>query len=248
MRLSFQTDVALLRQVNAQLNLGASGFAAGDFGQQIAAAYQRGAGIILAADVHQMMQNKANASRANPAGSKSLASSGMDGISYLIAEHRELNGQPENHLNLQFAGTRQRVASWLGAPAPMGSLEFVTPNAAVAVAVLSKEPRDIADDIMTMTDPDKGKAKWSEAEAKLQINFRDDLAANLGGEFLLSLDGPVLPTPSWKAVIEVHDSERLEQTIERLTESIRNQSQGKGSHMIAIESSDAGGQRYLLSP
>jgi hypothetical protein len=170
----------------------------------------------------------------------------MDEVRYLIAEHRESNGQPENHLNLQFAGTRQRVASWLSAPAPMGSLGFITPNAAVAVAVLSKEPRDIANDIMTMTEPDKNaeNEKWSEAEAKLQINFRDDLASSLGGEFLLSLDGPVLPTPSWKAVIEVHNSERLEQTIERLTESIRNLNQSKGSHVVAIESSEAGGQRF----
>jgi hypothetical protein len=79
-------------------------------------------------------------------------------------------------------------------------------------------------------------------EAKLKINFRDDLAANLGGDFLLSLDGPVLPTPSWKAVIEVHDPERLENTLERLTQSVNNQ--GKETHTIAIESSEAGGQRF----
>jgi hypothetical protein len=175
-----------------------------------------------------------------------LEASGMEDLNYLIAEHRELNGQPENHLNLQFAGTRQRVASWLAAPAPMASLEFVSPNAAVAIAVLSKEPKDIADDILSMTEPDNGSQdeRLSEIEAKLQVNFRDDLAANLGGEFLLSLDGPVLPTPSWKAVIEVHDSTKLEQTIETLTASIRNLTQGKGSHQITIESSDADGQRF----
>jgi hypothetical protein len=84
----------------------------------------------------------------------------------------------------------------------------------------------------------------TEAEAKLQINFRDDLAATLGGEFLLSLDGPVLPTPSWKAVIEVNDSEHLEQTLEKLTEAIRGMSQGKPAHSIVIQSSDVAGQRF----
>jgi hypothetical protein len=242
----FSNSIALLKQLNAQLNSGASGFATGDFGQQITAAYSRGAGIILAADVHQMMQNRPNLPGADRHGDKAIENSGIESIRYLIAEHRESNGQPENHLNLQFAGTRQRVASWLAAPAPMGSLNFITPNAAVAMAVLSKAPKDIADDIMTMTEPDKNaqNEKWSEAEAKLQINFREDLAANLGGEFLLSLDGPVLPTPSWKAVIEVNDSARLEQTLERLTESIRNLAQGKESHVVAIESSDASGQRF----
>jgi ferric-dicitrate binding protein FerR (iron transport regulator) len=242
----FSNSIALLKQLNAQLNSGASGFATGDFGQQITAAYSRGAGIILAADVHQMMQNRPNLPGADRHGDKAIENSGIKGIKYLIAEHRELNGQPENHLNLQFAGTRQQVASWLAAPAPMGSLNFITPNAAVAVAVLSKAPKDIADDIMTMIEQDKNaqNEKWSEAEAKLQINFREDLAANLGGEFLLSLDGPVLPTPSWKAVIEVNDSARLEQTLERLLESIRNLAQGKKSHVVAIESSDASGQRF----
>jgi hypothetical protein len=241
----FSNSIALLKQVDAQLNAGASGFANGDFGQQITAAYNRGAGIILAADLHQMMTNGAGTHKANDNGKKVLANSGMEDLTYLIAEHRESNGQSENHLNLQFAGTRQRVASWLAAPAPMGSLEFVTPNAAVAIDVLSKEPKDIADDIINMAEPDKNAGeRLSDVEAKLNVNFRDDLAANLGGEFLLSLDGPVLPTPSWKAVIEVHNSARLEQTIERLTASIRNLAQGNGSHQIAIESSDANGQRY----
>jgi hypothetical protein len=242
----FSNNLATLKQMDAQLNLGASGFATGDFGQQITAAYRRGAGIILAADVHQMMADNPNALHANRNGKNALENSGMDGIHYLIAEHRELNGDPDNHLNLQFSGTRQRVASWLAAPAPMGSLGFVTPNASVAVALLSKEPVAIADDIMAMTEPGKDAQNrgLSDAEQKLQINFRDDLAANLGGEFLLSLDGPVLPTPSWKAVIEVHDSVRLEQTLERLTEAIRNLDQGKNPHTIALESSEAGGQVF----
>ena len=53
----FSNDIAMLKQLNAQLNAGASGFATGDFGKQIAAAYSRGAGIILAADLHEMMAN-----------------------------------------------------------------------------------------------------------------------------------------------------------------------------------------------
>lgn len=242
----FSNSVTLLKQVNAQLNAGASGFATGDFGQQITAAYSRGAGVILAADLHQMIANGTNLQKPNGQGEKILETSGMGDLSYLIAEQRELNGQPENHLNLQFAGTRQRVASWLATPAPMGSLEFVTPGAAVAIAVLSKEPKEIANDIINMTGQEKGaeNAQLSAVEAKLNINFRDDLAASLGGEFLLSLDGPVLPTPSWKAVIEVHDSAKLEQTLERLTKSIRDMTQGNGAHSIVIESSDAGGQRF----
>ena len=96
----------------------------------------------------------------------------------------------------------------------------------VAVAVLSKDPKSIADDIMAMTANSGGNSSLDEADQKLQINVRDDLMANLGGDFLLSLDGPVLPTPSWKAVIEVNNASQLENTLERLVQTVNNQPQG----------------------
>jgi chaperone required for assembly of F1-ATPase len=246
----FSNSIATLKEIDAQLNAGASGFAAGEFGQQIAAAYGRGAGVILAADLHQMMADKLSSLRSGGKSTEAIENSGMDEVRYLIAEHRETNGLPENHLDLQFSGTRQHLASWLAAPAPIGSLDFVTPNAAIAVALLSKDPATIADDLMTMTATAEGaqtetqNTKWTDAEAKLRINFRDDLAANLGGDFLWSLDGPILPTPSWKAVIEVHDPVRLEATLERLTQSLQEQAQGTKAHAVAIESSTIGAQRF----
>jgi FecR protein/Putative zinc-finger len=236
----FSNSIATLKQINAQLDTGASAFATGDFGKQIAAAYGRGAGVILAADLHQMVADKL---RASGKGTEAIENSGMDEVQYLIAEHRETNGLPENHLDLQFSGTRQHAASWLAAPAPIGSLDFITPNAAMAVAFLSKDPTMIADDLMTMAVKDQS-TKWTEDEAKLGINFRDDLAANLGGDFLLSLDGPVLPTPSWKAVIEVHNPQALESTLERLAQSLRDQAQGTQNNPLAIEPSQVGAQRF----
>lgn len=256
----FSNSLATLKQIDAQLNQGQSGFANSDFGQQITAAYTRGAGVILAADLHTMLAERTQLLNDNHIKGRIDTVTGMDGVEYLIAEHRERNGQPQNHLNLQFFGTRQKVASWLGAPAPMGSLSFVTPNASLAVSLLSKDPKDIADDLMTMTadadDSDSGKAKgWSDAEAQMKISFRNDIAANLGGDFLLSLDGPVLPTPSWKAVIEVRDTQKLEQTIESATAftrsiSVQDKSRGNGQDKkedfrgLQIEPSDLDAQRY----
>jgi len=241
----FSSSIATLKLLNAQLNAGASGFTSGDFGKQIANAYGRGAGIILAADLHQMIVDRANLTHSQ--GNKDAAGhSGLEDVQYLIAEHRESNGAPENHLNLQFAGTRQRVASWLAAPAPIGSLDFVSPNAALVVAGLSKDPKEIADDLMAMAEQSGGdKSKvWNDAEANLHISIRDDLAASLGGDFLVSLDGPVLPTPSWKAVIEVRDSQRLEQTLEKLAQSIRGGAHNETAQNIVIETSQVGAQRF----
>ena len=242
----FSNSIAMLKQLNTQLNAGSSGFATGDFGKQITAAYSRGAGVILAADLHQMMGKMHVNLHGNQHFSNAENASGIDGVRYLIAEHRETNGVPENHLNIEFSGTRQRVASWLAVPAPIGSLDFVTPNAAAAVALLSKDPKAIADDIMAMAagSDHNGADDLNKAEQMFHINVRDDLAANLGGDFLVALDGPVLPTPSWKAIIEVHDSTRLEETLEKLAQAIQNMPHGKDSHVISIEPSQVDAQRF----
>jgi hypothetical protein len=241
----FSNSLATLKQMNAQLDATAGGFASGPFGQQISAAYGRGAGVILAADVHQMVGAKIKMVSGSKAGD-AIGESGVGDVQYLIAEHREVNGKPENHLNVQFSGNRQRVASWLAAPAPLGSLDFVTPNASVAIALLTKDPKSIADDILSMatTGDPNGKKDLDGAQAAFQVNLRDDLAANFGGDFLVSLDGPVLPTPSWKAVAEVNNPEQLEKALERISKQVSQMGQGKDFKGIAIEPSDAGGQRF----
>lgn len=239
----FSNSIDTLKTIDAQLNAGSSGFAGTDFGQRIKSAYDRGAGVILAANLQQMLAGAAN--HGNQKSNAFLQQSGLAGVRYLIAEHRESNGTPENHLDLQFSGGRQRLASWLGSPAPVGSLDFVSPNAALAVAGVSKDPTAIVDDMVAMMSTDKnGTDEFNKAQSELGIDIRNDLAGNLGGEFLFALDGPVLPTPSWKAVIEVRDSDRFEATLERLTQAINSHMQGKDTHGVTIDTSQAGGQTF----
>jgi len=239
----FSNSIETLRTINAQLNAGASGFATGEFGQQITSAYTRGAGIILAANLQRMLEEMGE--HRGQHATTFMQESGMSGVRYLIAEHRQTNGGTENHLNLQFAGNRQRVASWLGAPAPVGSLDFVSPNAALAVAGVTKDPASIVDDMMAMMSADGRKNdEFNKAQEELGVDIRNDLAANLGGEFTFALDGPVLPTPSWKVVVEVKDSGRFETSLERLVQAADARFQGKDKHGIAIDKSQAGGQTY----
>ncbi|UWZ85407.1 FecR domain-containing protein [Occallatibacter riparius] len=233
----FAHDIATLKKLSAQLDAGASGFADGEFGKQMTAAYTRGAGILLGANLQAMLQN-AQQTAAVSSKRRGLESTGLSNVQYLIAEHRELNGAPANHLNLQFTGTRQRVASWLASPGPIGSLDFVSPNAAAAVATLTKDPAAIADDLMAMATQAKGQpVDWNEIDQKLQIDVRNDLMANLGGDFTLALDGPVLPTPSWKMVIEVNNASALENTLEKMVQAISSQAQGTKAHVLQIQQS-----------
>ncbi|MFP5235058.1 MAG: FecR domain-containing protein [Acidobacteriota bacterium] len=240
----FSNNLANLRKINAQLDAGASGFASSGFGQQIGAAYSRGAGIILAANLHDMIRKTMAQAPQNPHKQAALESTGLGGLEYLIAEHRENNGLPQNHLNLQFAGTRQRIASWLASPAPMASLDFVSPNAAVAFGTLTKDPAAIADDLMQIATQNGKAIDWNEIDSKLRISVRDDLMANLNGEFLFAFDGPVLPTPSWKIVIGVNNPEALETALERVAAAIRSQMQDPNAHPVTIEPSTVSGRRY----
>ncbi len=249
----FSDRLATLREMDRQLGAGAGGFAAGDFGREIAAAYQRGAGFIVAADLEQIrLQATAGirgaGAKAPLSGSQqfmgltphasTLPNPGASALEvsaprFLLVEHREANGEPENHVTLQFKGPRQGIASWLAAPAPIGSLSFVSPNAAVAVALLAKDPKAMVDDLLAMTRT--GPETLDLKQQGIDVNLRNDIAANLGGDFLVALDGPVLPTPAWKLVVEVNNPERLEQAMERMVQ---------GRSAVRIESAEAGGRRF----
>lgn len=243
----FGSNLATLKLINAQLDAGSSGFAQSAFGTQIAAAYNRGAGIVIAANLHQMLQNSLEKKPQRPEQARGLEASGLGSVQYLIAEHREIDGMPANHLNLQFTGTRQRMASWLASPAPIGSLDFVSPNASLAVATLTKDPATIADDLMAIASQSKGTSvTWDQVDAKLQISVRDDLMANLSGDFLFAIDGPVLPTPSWKLVIGVNNPVALESAMERMTQAIDHEIHGPKAHPVSITPDAAGSRTYYV--
>src|SRR5881227_1654324 len=67
--------------------------------------------------------------------------------SYLIFERKEIAGETDNRVALNFRGDRRGVASWLGAPGAMGSLDFVSPNALVAAAFVLKNPHSLLGEV-----------------------------------------------------------------------------------------------------
>lgn len=240
----FANSIAALRQMDSQLNAGPSGFADGEFGEQLAAAYNRGAGIILGANLHAILQTQAGQSGKRLPQQPMMASSGLEDMQYLIAEHRDVNGAPANHLDIQFSGARQRVASWLASPAPIGSLDFVSQNASFAVAAITKNPAAIADDLMAMASQGNGASGWSEIDNTLRIDVRNDLIANIGGDFAIALDGPVLPTPSWKMIVEVNNPDGLESALERMMQALGKQPRGPDAHLLSIEPTMVGSRRF----
>ena len=169
---------------------------------RLAEAQREGAGAALCADLGRLGQP-------------------MQGARYFMGEDRQVNGQAESRATLGFEGPRTGIASWLSAPAPMGSLDYVTSEATLLLAFVVKDPSVIVDQTLALEQRSQASADKTLAEANQRtgIDVRKDLSASLGGEFALALDGPVLPTPSWKLIAEVYDPVRLQATLQKVVDS-----------------------------
>ena len=227
-----------LQRINAQLDAGASGFAGSDFGQAISGSYTRGAGILVAANLEAMHSHLA---QKNPA----VQAAGFSNVHFLILEHREQNGRPDNRATLDFNGPRTGIASWLAAPAPIRSLEFVSPDASVVFAGLSKAPAAMFDDLMAISSANpQAQQREQNIEQELGISLRDDVAASLGGDVAVALDGPPLPTPAWKAVFEVNDSARLQNAIAQIIQRANQKLAANGKPPITLAQEIVDSQTY----
>lgn len=244
---------ALLRTAYSRWSQGAdsSGFAQSDFGQRIASEYASGAGLLIAVNLGQMEQNQVAQSQAEPTithshGHRMLELTGFSNVRYLIAERKDLGNTASNTAELSFSGARQGVASWLAAPAPIGALDFISPDASAVGAFVSKNPAAMVDDVMQMleTGDPQAASKWSQEQSELNLDIRNDLAASLGGDAALALDGPLLPTPSWKLVVEVYDPSRLEYSLGQLVQDATREAQKNGHAGLTLEQNQADGRTF----
>jgi hypothetical protein len=97
--------------------------------------------------------------------------------------------------------------------------------------------------IATSGDPN-AQSSFAREQAELNLDIRNDLAASLGGEAALALDGPLLPTPSWKLVVEVYDPNRLQYSIGKLVEAVNRSAAKNGSAGAALDSDEVNGRAF----
>lgn len=220
---------------------GGSSFSTTPFHQQIVNAYQEGVEWLFCADLEQIVVQNVH----TDSGSNRLPP-GVGDVRYLTMEHRDLSGVPESQAVLNFASERQGVASWLAAPASMGSLEFVSPDASIVTAAVIKNPRSIMEEVFQIIGSSDSNFEEDLArfESKTGVNVLSDLAAPLGGEVTLAFDGPVLPTPRWKLIFEVYDPATLQSTIEKLVDSFNRERNASGES-LQLTKRQAGSQTYF---
>lgn len=233
-------DVAELQRAATRIQQSSpSQFAGTALYQQVARSYEQGAGWLFCADMEQIV------ARDVPEGSKHQLPPGIGDVRYLMMERREVGGKTENRAALTFASERRGVASWLAAPASMGALEFISPDASMVNAVVIKNPRSIMEELFQMIGSSEPKfpSELSEFEAKTGVSVLDDINAPLGGEVTFAFDGPMLPTPRWKAVFEVYDPATLQSTIAKLVDSFnREANHPEGALQLAKQ--QVGSQTY----
>lgn len=206
------SDLATLQRMNARLEKNENGFASTAFGQRIEQAYQGGTTLLAAADLQQILKLVPAASQ------KPLESTGFADAKYLVWNHTGSGKEQMSDLELSFTGPRRGIASWLAAPGPLGSLDFVSPQAMFAAAGRLKNFAEIFDDVAalaTSTNPN-ALAGLAQMEQGLQLNLRDDLLSRLQGELALEVDQFTPPTPVWKVILRVDDPQRLQAALAKL--------------------------------
>ena len=242
--------LAQLQQLATVLgNSGTSRFTATPFRERIAQVYQQGAGIVVAANLEKVVaQVQAEHAKDADAAKRDSALSqlGITSVKYFVLDQKETNGKTHTEASLSFSNTQRGIPSWLAAPGPMGSLEYISPDANLVAGFVVKNPVALVDDLLGVLEtvsPELRK-NLDQQQTERGLNLRNDIAAPLGGEFAFAVDGPLLPTPSWKLVFEVNDPAHLQQTLEHAVNEVNKEAAKLGKTGLTWEQNEAGGRLY----
>ncbi len=217
-------SLGALQRFQRDFDGGGSGFVGSSFHARLDDFYRQGVDWLFGADLETLMAGQLDSSEETIA-----RASGLSDLRHLIVELREADGHVENRAMLTFEGRRRGVVSWLDPPAPIGALDFVSSRANFAMAVAVKDPSMMLEDAMEMFGSQRVLADLVRIQEETGVDLRSGLVDALGGEIVVAVDGPILPTPSWKMVMEVYDQESLQQTIEAFVEQVNAhfETQGK---------------------
>lgn len=227
----------------------ANRFKGSAFYQRINDVYTEGAGLVVAADLEKIVAHAVSKDSKEPNAERrieGLKQLGVMNLRHFVVEQKEIGGKTLSRAALTFNEPDRGIASWLAAPGSMGALDFISPNANVATAFVVKKPELLVDDLLKFletTDPEM-RGKMDEIQKQQGFDIRNDFAAPLGGEFAFAIDGPLLPTPSWKIVLEVYDQPKLQETFERAIEKLNQFSVLHGKGKLILESATSGDRTF----
>ncbi len=241
------TSLGELRRLQGVLDgRAANPFAGSPFHASMERAYREGTTWLVGVDVKRIMRH-ARHHDTEPIQDEMLRRAGILDARDLVVEGRDVDGATRYRAVLTFDQPRRGIASWLAAPGPMGALDFVSPDAALAVGVVTKNPVAMTRDLFDMLGASEPgfRERLAEFERVHGVDVENDFAAPLGGEFAIALDGPVVPVPSWKIVAEVYDPERLQRTIRWAVDEIARSQPAGDAPPVRLETEESGGRTWF---
>lgn len=243
-------EVAQLQAYSQKSRSGANAFASSPFYAKIADVYKDGAGILVAADLEKIVTTsvKSNAKTSGKEDKQNEANRqlGLYDFKYFIFEQKQRGEKVQTRASVTFAQTDHGVPSWLATAGPMGTLNYISPDANIATAFVVKDPAKLVDELLNYMKVSNSylSEQLEKTEKEHGISLRSDIAAALGGEFAFAIDGPLIPTPSWKIVVEVYDPNRLQQTLERAVLKMNEWASKNGKKGFIWDKAVIGGRTY----
>lgn len=206
--------------------------ASSPFAQEIAAHYARGAGWMAA--VQPGTRLRQTTGREFP-------------LRYVFFEQRRTAAGDENEMMLGFAGTGAQAPAWLAASGGSAAAEYFSGQAHLVLAASTREPRQIYDELLeqALRVRPEAAAKLAEAEQRLGIRLREDLAGALGTDFAIGIETPTVPTPGWLAVVEVVRPGVLDSSIAKMIDAINASLPAEqASRRLVLTQETAGGRGW----
>lgn len=220
---AFGPDAAAVDTLLASLDTTSAGFQATPLYTRIAEAYRQGAGLLFAA---------------NLAGTEQAS---QHGIQYIVAGEKEIDQHMEMRATLGVTGQASGIVQWLAPPAPMGSLDYVSPEATFVAGFVVREPSAIVDQVRSVGRMFGGQSSTPSQPAAVY----QQLAATLGGEFSVSFDGPIFP-PSWKLIAEVYDPAGAQQAIQKIIDNYNADAVQQGRKPLRTGQETVDGRVYYM--
>lgn len=232
-------DLATLRSFNARLDASSKEFASTAFGQRIAKEYLGGVTVLAAADLQKLVKQVPEAAKQNA----NFQRSGFADVKYVVWDHKLVSGKSVSQTELSFGSPRHGAASWLAKSAPLTNMDFVSPKTIFAGTLSIASMPQLFDDLKEMqaTSSSNPFATLAAFEQMLKLSVRDDLLRYLSGEITVEMDSVAPPSPVWKAILRVTDTERLQKTLSTLLaaghlETVHSENRGVTYYAVTVPS------------
>jgi len=217
----------------AALESGAGGFRGTPFHGSIASAYRQGAGFLFGADLGRLCSNGGRTCPPQPI---------LGGLRHLVIEQKEGRDVSGIRAIVTLEENGNGLPSMLSEPAPMGAIDFFSPDAVLAAAFAFGSPLALLDQLLA-AEP-AAQTGLAEFQSETGVDLRQDVAAALGGELAAGVDGALLPVPAWKIVVEVNDPPRLQYSIGKLIEAANRMAAQHGQPGAQLATAAANGRTY----